>query len=421
MKKLFLFTLILLLPLSSFASQTYSTQSIVGGSLTDSPSTTANTYLPLMGVTWMTYANRGLSRQYITSPGRFHKLKVTLSAAPGDGKSYTLSLYHNGAAVSPSVTISGASDTTAIDLVNSLAVSAGDYISLECSPSGTPAAVTLRYALEFIPDTAGETLMLGNTIANNIADGEFMSPCAAAASGTEAGRRIVMPCSGTFKNLYVRTATASGEGTSWIFTMRKNATGQALTVTCANTNEVVSDTANSFTVAAGDLVSCSIAASGAATVGKVQWGVTFVPDTVGDFVLAYSTGAYLSNSVNNYLLVNALVAPNATESNVQQMLLATTVKNMYLKLNVGPGAGKSYVFTLSKNTTPTSLSVTISGTDTAGNASLDVPISDFDLLATSVQPVLTPTARIVAVSYLCNNTYRQTTIRRAVLHKAVIH
>jgi hypothetical protein len=81
-----------------------------------------------------------------------------------------------------------------------------------------------------------------------------------------------MPIAGTIKNFYVRMATAQPAGGSLVLTLRKNAVSQSVTVTFSSTdgaNVTKSDTVNSFTVAAGDLISIQAANANTANSGTV--------------------------------------------------------------------------------------------------------------------------------------------------------
>lgn len=69
------------------------------------------------------------------------KLYVLLSAAPGDGKSYTFTLRKPGngqADGNLTVTITGAATTTGNDVAHTDVISDDDYVDLKCVPSGTP-------------------------------------------------------------------------------------------------------------------------------------------------------------------------------------------------------------------------------------------------------------------------------------------
>ncbi len=73
-------------------------------------------------------------------------LYVRLSAAPGAGKSWVFTVRKNGADTNLSVTISG-TDTTGNDTSNSVDFSDDDYMTMQCTPSGTPAAAHARWGV----------------------------------------------------------------------------------------------------------------------------------------------------------------------------------------------------------------------------------------------------------------------------------
>jgi hypothetical protein len=66
-----------------------------------------------------------------------------------------------------------------------------------------------------------------------------------------------MPCAGTLKNFYVRNRTTQSTGGSLVFTVRKNGADTSITVTFVNADGALvtkSDTTNTVSVAAGDLI-----------------------------------------------------------------------------------------------------------------------------------------------------------------------
>jgi hypothetical protein len=70
----------------------------------------------------------------VPTAGHAKYLFVYMSSAPGSGQSYTFTLIHNGATSTLAATVSG-SATTASDTTDSVALAAGDTISMEVNPS----------------------------------------------------------------------------------------------------------------------------------------------------------------------------------------------------------------------------------------------------------------------------------------------
>ncbi len=115
-----------------------------------SPSTTVDNY----GRWGLQSASPGTSATDVlkgVSPGAFtvSRFYVALQAAPSSGKSRVSYLYRNGSNSALTTTIAD-SATSASDLTNSVAISAGDTLFLKTTPSGTPSATTyLKGSLVF--------------------------------------------------------------------------------------------------------------------------------------------------------------------------------------------------------------------------------------------------------------------------------
>ena len=75
---------------------------------------------------------------------------------------------------------------------------------------------------------------------------------------------------------------------------------------------------------------------------------------------------------------------------LRQLAQAMTIKAMYAEIDVAPGAGSSFQYTLRRNGADTGLLCTISGTATTCNAALNVAIADDDLLALEQTPSNSP-------------------------------
>jgi hypothetical protein len=83
------------------------------------------------------------------------------------------------------------------------------------------------------------------------------------ASATENDIAMPVPFSGTASNLYCKTVTAPGAGTSWAITVRKAGADTAITCTIADTATTCNDTVNTAAFTAGDLESIKAVETGA--------------------------------------------------------------------------------------------------------------------------------------------------------------
>lgn len=84
-------------------------------------------------------------------------------------------------------------------------------------------------------------------------------------NAVEANVRMVAPCAGTIRNLYVVTDAAPGAGQTFIYTIRKNGADGAITCTLSGAAATTgNDTTNTATVAAGDTFDVKVVISAAA-------------------------------------------------------------------------------------------------------------------------------------------------------------
>jgi hypothetical protein len=88
-----------------------------------------------------------------------------------------------------------------------------------------------------------------------------------------AGTRSLVAKAGTVKNLYVVIGAAPGGTKTNSYTIMKN--GVAAAVTCSITGAAVTcnDTANSFSVVAGDELGIKIVTPAGGTIAKMSWGL----------------------------------------------------------------------------------------------------------------------------------------------------
>ena len=103
----------------------------------------------------------------------------------------------------------------------------------------------------------------------------YISFCAFTTNSAEASRQIIIPISGTIRNLYVLTSTTQSSGGSQVCTVRKNTADTTMVATIAANAAAgtFTDTTNTVSVAAGDKLSLKVqnnAATGtAATIVSV--------------------------------------------------------------------------------------------------------------------------------------------------------
>lgn len=331
--------------------------------------------------------------QIVSTGGSFKNLRVKLDGGPGGGASYAFTLMQNGSPTSLTCTIADTA-TTGSDTSNTVNVSAGDYLTIRCVPSGGPAARNAYWTFMFTGSTSKESLIMGgypDAIAQNATEYNFLTR-GYVWTGTEANYYQIVSTAGTLKNLYVKLQNTPNADTT--FTLRKNGADTSLTVTL-NSSATGSDTAHTVSVAAGDKINLKYSTAGTyPATGYAWWGLTFLADTDGESLILGGSEDNLSNVITEF---NSFAAArntwNITESYRYRLGQTCTLKNLYLYLSAAPGSGKYYRFTIRQNDADTSLLVTVSDTaQTGSNTSDTVSVSNDDYLGLECTPNGTPTA-----------------------------
>lgn len=343
----------------------------------------------------------------VAAAGTLRNLTIRLDTAPGAGKSRTFVLRINGVDSGVTVTISDAA-TTGRDIVNSVAVAAGDKLTLKSTPTGTPDANSVtRVTCEFESTASGESTYARQTTnagSANIASTNYIQPFAGSAAGTSTAVPItdataIMPCAGNLTALYARTQSAISSG-SFIWSLYKNGVRQDGTggtvdtvLTIDSTNHAGASKTFTLSVVAGDLISLEVIKS-AHFLPTPSWAMRFTATTDGESVL--SGGATPATGTTRYhCLANGNSDNNSlTEASVNQDAGVTgyTLGGMRVYAGVAPGAGTSHTFTVRKNSaSPASGPVTtLSDTNVEATGTGSVSVVDGDTLGVLAVPSGSP-------------------------------
>lgn len=220
-----------------------------------------------------TEANR---RQLIAGAGSISHLYVQLDVDPGfGGDAYRFTLMLNGNPTALTCTIT-ADDTTGNDVANSVAVVAGDYVSMRCEPLDGPIeSPRATYGVKFTATTDGESPLLGGS-AQDLDDtlteyaplnAQFQNWTVTEADARQAGQAC------TLKDLYILLDGAPGAGNSYTFTLRKGGGATLLAVTINDPDTTGSDVANDIAVANDELVGFEVNPASTPTVRVALWGL----------------------------------------------------------------------------------------------------------------------------------------------------
>ena len=187
--------------------------------------------------------------------GTFKKLRVVMDESPGVAPdAYRITLEVDGVASALTTTIT-APDTTGSDLVNEVAVTAGQLVNIKVEALNTPAnSPSAAIGIVFVAADNYALVTHGGDVgaiaSDSAANYEFVSS-PPGWNTTESNRYGVIQKT-TLKNFYVVVKTAPGVGKSLTFNLRVNGANvgspNPVQVTISGTNTTGSDTTNSYVV-----------------------------------------------------------------------------------------------------------------------------------------------------------------------------
>lgn len=157
------------------------------------------------------------------------------------------------------------------DAIRFIRINANNTVSA-LSAADMRTALGIIDTVSFAIDLNGDTVAAATTTYYNPYAGQVTD------NTTEANRQAVIPFSGTLKNFYVQsTSTQTATGTL-VFTVRINGvdTGVSVTIPQSGAAQVRSDTTNTATVNAGDLISVKAVNSAAASASCTLKSMAFI-------------------------------------------------------------------------------------------------------------------------------------------------
>lgn len=211
-----------------------SAESVFAGVTEDDLNATTTEYNAFYGrVAWG--SSETSRKTMISTGGTIKKLYISLTGTAGASKSYAFTVYKNGSSTSLTCTVSGASDTTCSDTSNSFSVAAGDYITIQSAPSGTPTVRDAKWSVVFEATTAGEFVIPTIYTPNSNSAVTYWAHGGTGGSTSTSGNSRQPTYSGfTQKNQYVLLDTDPGGSGSWVFS-NENGTGSNVTISSGST------------------------------------------------------------------------------------------------------------------------------------------------------------------------------------------
>lgn len=276
----------------------------------------------------------------------------------------------NGADGAQSVSIGSGATGEFEDTTNTDSVTAGDEMNYACVGGGSGTSISIMLASCLFDATSNTVSILGiGGDAWSASENSVTRFCPivgiGAANATEANQQMQFTTGGTLQKFFIYVQ-ANARTSTTTFKTRKNATdgSQSISVTASSTG-IFEDTANTDTIASGDLVNCSIVtgtgAGEALTLRnvKVEFTTTdskFPMGSVGATISVGSNTTYVPMAVAG----NTLSAGNTESTTKTEANFAFAVSKLWVYCSAA-GANDVTV-TLRKNAADTALTVTVTGT-----------------------------------------------------------
>ena len=211
--------------------------------------------------------------------------------------------------------------------------------------------------------------------------------------------RNISPISGSIEGLFVVANTAPGGVASYAITLQKN--GSDTIATCTLTGAQVScSSSNTFSVSAGDNFSVKVVPSGSPSSSRINISSIFNSGTGGDSILYNAADSAATTSSNHFASIGGRLRWDDADSKVTQYCSTSgTIRNLYALLTVAPGSGKSYDFTILKNSVATGVTCNVSESSTTCNDTVNsFTVVQGDLISVSSTLNNTPASTRVSLA-----------------------
>ena len=296
-------------------------------------------------------ATENIRQNVIPTSLTISNLTVNVNTACGSAKSLAFTLYKNGSATNVTCQITGTSQLSATSAPNLYAsFSAGDTVSIQCVPSGTPTVSSTAWAMDINTLNPRESILLCATDSVNETFRGDYCPMGGGNSWwyLQADSYMICPTNGWIKNMYSIASGVSG-GTGFTYAMDINTSLSAFTYNIGSAVTTGNNAGSRARVAAGDKLSFYVSPIAFTETARThQIGLVFEADVEGESWsgwgsrFAMYTGWTLSDQVYGY----GRNTPAAAENQIENITTTIRAIAMYASVAVAPGAGTSWTFTL---------------------------------------------------------------------------
>jgi hypothetical protein len=221
-------------------------------------STSATQYIALQADTG---ADLATAEGPVAMNADLKSITVSLQVAPGVGNSRIFTVLKNGTPTGGTLTISGTNTTGT--WTGTVSSSEGDYVALEASVTGTPAASRARCCTVWEPEENGYSLHLMTPGSDDAGNSHAHVVGGSGVTGWNAteNQRQALAVACTISRWYGRRGAAAGAGNVRRYRFRKNeatlnGAGDLLLEFDGASQTVASDLTRSVTYANGDRINC---------------------------------------------------------------------------------------------------------------------------------------------------------------------
>lgn len=303
-------------------------------------------YVPLFGTSDVT--TEALVQCPIPSAGKLKHLRIASLAAPGSGKSFTVTMRLGGASQSLTATISDAA-LYAEDLTHEVSCSLGDLVNWMTVPSGSPPDET-RVMISAVYEAVGNSYLIwmgGGTGNQFVGTGTFSNVSygmgfAAYDSSADNSEQARIPIAGTIRQFATSVEVATDNSAACTMRIFKEGTVDAsadILVTNGTGTFNQNITGLSIAWSANDRFHVGAVVTGTSMTGRFRFGVAFEPSDLTQGIFSALPSA-LSTSVASWL--------NTGQSSGTAEALwgmpALTIGDFGADVGAAPGVGKTWDF-----------------------------------------------------------------------------
>lgn len=285
-------------------------------------------------------------------------LYVRLGAAPGAGKSRTFTIYKNGSDTGLSVTISDTA-TEGSDTTDTISFSAGDWFTLKHTSSGTPTNSGAHWSMDV--DTGSTSAVGFSTTFSDFGGGLYYLPpmnCGRGTTDATGVQSAPSPMDMTITDFAVVLEADPGSGGDGItFTITKNGTATAATVSIIEPATSATISGLSVSVSRGDVLEISSTAIVTPIGQRSNFGMAYTPGVAGESVIGFVAGSGASDtpsgSATQYSDFGPITtgtsfvwqnAPFSLGTSSVVGLTAWSISKLLVDLTNAPTSGKSWTF-----------------------------------------------------------------------------